>query len=84
MVYQVVIPKKVQKEIDKIPQNYKIKILAALTVLENDPSLGKKLEGEHIGYWSYRAWPSRIIYEIIKQKLRVLVVHISHRQRAYR
>lgn len=83
MKYHLVIPKKVQKEIDRIDEKYKVRLLLALKLLEEDPFAGKKLEGEYRGQWSYRVWPYRIIYEIIKNELVVLVVHVGHRQGAY-
>jgi addiction module RelE/StbE family toxin len=97
MKYRLVIPKRVQKEIDRIDppaslptgktgragKKYKIKILLALKILEEEPFVGKKLEGDYRGKWSYRVWPYRIIYEIHKSELIILVVHIGHRQSAY-
>jgi mRNA interferase RelE/StbE len=83
MKYCVVIPKRVQKEIDKIEKRYKGKVLLALKILEQEPYVGKKLEGEYKGKWSYRVWPYRIIYEIRKNELIILIIHIGHRQSAY-
>lgn len=83
MEYQVVIPKKVQKELERIDSRYKQKILAALIVLKNNPFGGKKLEGEHKSQRSYEVWPYRIIYEIYKQKLILLIIRIGHRQGVY-
>ena len=84
MAYQVVIPKKVQKELDKIDTKYKTRILAVLVSLQDNPYLGKKLEGKYKGEWSYAVWPYRIIYEIEKKKLIILIVHIGHRQGSYK
>ncbi|MCX5749013.1 MAG: type II toxin-antitoxin system mRNA interferase toxin, RelE/StbE family [Candidatus Saganbacteria bacterium] len=83
MKYCLVIPKKVQKEIGRIDKKYKGKILLALKILEEEPYTGKKLEGEYKGKWSYRVWPYRIIYEIHKNELIILIIHIGHRQSAY-
>ena len=83
MKYCLVIPKRVQKEIDRIDKKYKVKLLLALKILEEEPFEGKKLEGEYKGKWSYRVWPYRIIYEIRKSELIILIIHIGHRQSAY-
>jgi mRNA interferase RelE/StbE len=83
MKYCLVIPKKVQKEIDRIDKKYKVKVLLALKILEEEPYTGKKLEGEYSGKRSYRVWPYRIIYEIRKKELIILIIHIGHRQSAY-
>lgn len=83
MKYSVVVPKKVQKEINKINKEQKKRISESLTAIEKDPFSGKKLQGIYKGKWSYRVWPYRIIYEIKKNQLIILIVHIGHRQRIY-
>lgn len=84
MRFTVVVPKKVQKEIDKIDSRYRSRLLTALILLAANPYIGKKLEGKHECEWSYRAWPYRILYEIRKKELVVLVIHIGHRQGVYK
>ena len=83
MAYQVIIPAKVQKELNKIPVNYHRKITAALVVLSNNPYSGKKLKGERKGEWSLIVWPYRIIYRIKKYQFVVLIIKIGHRQGVY-
>lgn len=84
MVYEIIIPKKVQKELNKIDAKYKVRILAVLISLQDNPYLGKKLSGKYKDKWSYRVWPYRIIYEIEKKKLIILIVRIGHRQGSYK
>ena len=83
MPYQVVLPKRVQKDLDRIDQRLASKIKAALLALADNPYLGKKLEGKYKSLFSYRVWPYRIIYEIKNKELVVLIVRIAHRQGAY-
>lgn len=83
MLYRVIVPKKVQRDLAKIDSRYRQRILAVLTILANEPQRGKQLRGDHGGEWSYRVWPYRIIYRIKKQKLIVLIVRIGHRQGVY-
>jgi mRNA interferase RelE/StbE len=83
MAYQVIVPKRIKKEIYRIPLIYRQKIFASLSVLANNPHKGKKLGGKHKNHWSLRAWPYRIIYEIKEQVLIVLIVNIGHRQGVY-
>lgn len=78
MKYQVIVPKKVQREIDKIDNRFRSKIIAALTILSGNPFLGKKLEGDYKGNWSFRVWPYRIIYRIENKKMIVLIVKVGH------
>jgi len=84
MAFQVIIPKKVQKELNKIPQNFRKKIIAALVFLSKNPYLGKKLEGERKGKWSLKVWLYRIIYTIEKEELIILIIKIGHRQEVYK
>jgi mRNA interferase RelE/StbE len=84
MVWEIKIEKKVLKQLDRIPLPYQKKVLAALTVIANNPFLGKKLRGELADLYSYRVWPYRIIYKIYKHLLVVVVIHIGHRQGVYK
>ena len=84
MRYVVVIPKKVQKEINKIDIRYRKKIQTALLALRSDPFIGKKLEGKYEDQWSFRVWPYRIIYRIENTKMIVLIIKVGHRQKAYK
>lgn len=84
MEHQIVIPKRVQKEIDRIDNNYRIRILVALSSLAEDPFLGKKLGGKLKDQRSYEVRPYRIIYEIQKEKLVVIIIRVGHRQGAYK
>jgi mRNA interferase RelE/StbE len=83
MQYRVVVPKKVQKELNKIDVRYQPQILAAFLELSNNPYIGKKLEGEHKGEWSYRVGVYRIIFRIKNQELIVLIVKVGHRGGVY-
>lgn len=84
MAYKIVVPKKAQKELEKIDRRYKSRILIALKILSENPFLGKNLGGEYSGQRSYRVWPYRIIYEIHKNELVILIIRIKHRQGAYK
>lgn len=83
MTFQIIIPKKVQKEIAKIPKNFRDKILAALVILSKNPYQGKKLLGKRKDEWSLKVWPYRIIYRIKKESLIILIIKIGHRQGVY-
>jgi mRNA interferase RelE/StbE len=83
MEYQVSVKPSVQKELNKIPKQDYYQILSAFTVLAQDPFIGKKLKGEYKGKYTYRVWPYRIVYEIHKKELVVLIIRIGHRQGVY-
>lgn len=84
MAYQVIIPGKVQKDLNRIDSRYKERIFAALAVLASNPYAGKGLEGEWKGEWSYRVWPYRILYKIYKKELIILIIRIGHRGGVYK
>lgn len=69
------------KQLKKIPIKDKRKVVKNLEALINDPTAGKKLKGELEGLRSLRAWPYRIIYEVLKSE--IVVLSVAHRQGAY-
>lgn len=83
MTYSIIIPKKVQKQLQKIPLIRRKKIRKTIAFLAFEPSLGKKLTGEFKDKRSIRIWPYRIIYKIYKKKVVVLILSVTHRQGAY-
>ena len=84
MEYLVKLKPKVEKELNNLPRKDYYKIIAALARLEKDPFVGKKLEGEYRGNYSIRIWPYRVIYQIYKKELIILIIRIGHRQGAYK
>ncbi|MCK5510036.1 type II toxin-antitoxin system RelE/ParE family toxin [Candidatus Parcubacteria bacterium] len=82
-MYKIVIPRNAQKDLKKIDKLYKERILVALNVLSKDPFTGKKLKGDYKMQYSYRVWLYRIIYEIRKRELVVIVIRVGHRQGVY-
>ena len=72
-----------QKDLKRIPSKDRLKIRKKLTLLENEPSAGKRLGGKLKGFYSLRIWPYRAIY-LIKKNKEVWVTHILHRQKAYK
>ena len=84
MQYAVILPKKVQKDLQKIDNRYFNRIKAALVALANNPYIGKGLAGKRAGEWSYEVWPYRIVYVIKKNDLVVLVIRIGHKQGVYK
>lgn len=79
----IVLSEDARKQYKRLPKIAQTKILRKLEVLCKNPHAGKKLGGELGEFWSLRAWPYRIIYEINEKEKRVDVHKIKHRQGAY-
>lgn len=80
----VVLAKDAQKQYKRLPKTEQQKIKKKIVVLSENPSSGKKLEGKLAGRQVIRAWPYRIIYSVNKDKNRVEISDILHRQGAYK
>lgn len=72
------------KQLGHLPKPAQTKIYKKINSLQSNPFSGKKLSGELKDYWTIRAWPYRIIYEINQKEKRIDVHKISHRQGAYK
>ncbi|MDP2638767.1 MAG: type II toxin-antitoxin system RelE/ParE family toxin [Candidatus Azambacteria bacterium] len=83
MEYQLKIKPSVDKELKDLAKADYYKILSAFTVLSKDPFVGKKMEGEYKNCYNYRVWPYRIIYQIHKKALIILIIRVGHRQGVY-
>jgi mRNA-degrading endonuclease RelE of RelBE toxin-antitoxin system len=73
---------KVFKQLQKIPKVEQRKIMRKIELIALDPFVGKALEGNFKGSFSFRAWPYRIIY-MIEKKI-ITIYSISHRQSSYK
>jgi addiction module RelE/StbE family toxin len=74
---QVVLVRKAEKDLNKIEQKHKPRIIAALFELRNPSFKGKPLKGKLKDCYSLRVWPYRIIYKIYHK--RVVIIRIGHR-----
>jgi mRNA interferase RelE/StbE len=59
-------------------------VLAAISILQENPFAGKKLQGDYEGAWSLRVWPYRILYTIHQEIVTVTVLRVGHRQGVYK
>lgn len=83
MEYQLRIKPSVDKDLRRLSRADYYRVLAGFTVLSKDPFIGKKMDGEYKSCYNYRVWPYRIIYQIYKKELLILVIRVRHRQGAY-
>lgn len=83
MTYQIKIKPDVEKQLNKLPKKDQTRIYEAFYSLSREPMSGKKLSGEYKDFYSYKVWPYRIIYTIIKRELLIIIVKVGHRQGVY-
>ncbi len=83
MVFVLFIKPKAEKALDKLPEDYRLKVRNAFVSILTNPFSGKKLSGDKKGQCSIRVWPYRIVYRIEKQELVIIVIDIEHRQSVY-
>lgn len=84
MRYRVILPKSVQKELDRLSEDAREGILARWAELETNPRPQdvKKLKGRPA--WRIRVGDDRVIYEIHDRELQILVITVGHRREVYR
>jgi mRNA interferase RelE/StbE len=84
MSYEVILPKTVQKELDRLPTDISDRVLDRLAALETNPRPAdvKKLKGRSA--WRIRIGDYRAIYEINDRSRQIIVVTVAHRRNVYR
>lgn len=62
----------------------KERIASALEYIAKDPFVGKPLQAEFKGCYSFRIGDYRIVYDFSKQEKTVGIIRVEHRREAYR
>jgi len=83
VVCQVKITPFANKAAKKLSPEIKKAAKAALKELAKKPYLGKELQAELSGFWSYKFMRYRIVYRIDTQKKIIIVWGIGHRRDIY-
>ena len=84
MSYSVRIKGSAARELTRIPQQDRLRIVQAIDRLGERPLTGSPLKGEHRGLRRVRVDDYRIVYEVLDDALVVLVVRVAHRREIYR
>ena len=84
MSYSVRIKGSAARELTRIPQQDRLRIVQAIDRLGERPLTGSPLKGEHRGLRRVRVGDYRIVYEVLDDALVVLVVRVAHRREIYR
>ena len=83
MAYQVKITSFANRVGKKFSPEIKNTAKAALKKLAENPYLGKELQAELSGFWSYKFLRYRIIYKADTQEKMIIVWAIGHRRDIY-
>jgi len=81
--YKIIIRKKAQKNLLKIPLPWRSRIAKAIDLLEDDPFLGEKMWGKFKNCFKIRIWPYRIIYKVFENGNLIYIQRIDHCGAAY-
>ena len=84
MSYSVRIKRSASRELARIPQPARTRLVHAIDSLGEQPLIGSVLKGGLRGLRRLRVDDFRIVYELLDDELVVLVVRVAHRRRAYR
>ena len=84
MTYSVSIKQSAAKALEKLSREDRLRIIAAIDQLKDNPTAGGVLKGEFSGLRRIRIGNYRVVYEVQDQKLVVLVVRIGHRREVSR
>lgn len=81
---ELIVQKKVQKHLLRLPLNIHERLVRALSLIQMNPIIGTKLHGELRDTYKFRVGDYRIVYKLNKQNSIVEVVKIEHRQGVYK
>ncbi|BBG65336.1 RelE/StbE replicon stabilization toxin [Hydrogenimonas sp.] len=84
-MYEVVLDKKVLKDLKQIEKKDRIKIVETIEdKLAKNPFIGKRLAGNLSEYYRYRVGNYRIIYLIYETEVEIEIIKVGHRKDIYR
>lgn len=84
MTYSVSIKQSAVIALEKVEREDRLRIITAIDLLKTNPAAGGVLKGEFSGLRRIRIVNYRVVYEVLDQKLVVLVIRIGHRREVYR
>lgn len=84
--YEVELAGTARRDLRRVPPRIVPAIIEFLygDLARNPRRVGKPLQRDLAGLWSARRGPYRIIYEIVDDRLVVVVIHVDHRADIYR
>jgi mRNA-degrading endonuclease RelE of RelBE toxin-antitoxin system len=86
VTWTVEIARSALRDLDTLPPRIAPAVIEFIygPLAQNPRRVGKPLRDEFAGLWSARRGAYRVLYELEDDRVRVVVVRISHRADAYR
>jgi len=82
LAFSVFLHPKAAKALERIEEPVRLRIVERLRELRDSPErVGKRLKFSD--FWSVRVGDYRVIYEIERDKNRVIVLFVGHRRKVY-
>lgn len=82
-MFKLHISRKAEKQIKLLKKDFQVEIIQALSDIGDDPLLGKPLDRDLNGRFSYRFRVYRIIYQINQKDRVVNILSAGHRAKVY-
>jgi len=83
LLYKAALTKNFLRELKKLPENVRKRVLTAVDELIRNPFLGVRLRGELKGKWRWRVGKYRIIYRIDQTSQLVIFLDVGLRKKIY-
>jgi mRNA interferase RelE/StbE len=84
VTYSLQIKGSAAKALAKVPKEVRVRLIEAIDRLRTEPNAGGVLKGEFAGLRRLRVGKYRIVYEVYRDQLLILVIRIGHRKDVYR
>ena len=82
--YSIQIKKSALKELQKLSEPDRPRLIAAIDQLAEHPHAGKLLKGDLSGLRRLRVGDYRIIYAVDEEEVLILILRAAHRKNSYR
>lgn len=82
-MFELHISRRAEKQIKKLKKEYQIEIFEALSEIKEEPLMGKALDRNLTGRFSYRFGAYRIIYKVDQKDRIVEISSAGHRSKVY-
>lgn len=83
MTYRLLFTNRAKEDLSTLTNPIKERIIKAFDLIARNPYTGKALKGELKGLWSYRVGDYRIIYQILRKEVLIIILKIGHRREVY-